>query len=183
VRGPAGPEGCEPRPFRPLTEEQLRAAMPEASEKNVKTYLPYFNRVMQEAHIDTPQRQAAFLAEISAETRQLKWMSELAPKPSYGERFKGRGPLQLTGEANYKAAGRALGLDLVSDPDLVARDPSVGFRSAAWYWSQRDGGLNKHADKGDIDRINQLIVGVKEHASYPARRVAYERAKAALGAS
>jgi putative chitinase len=46
--------------------------------------------------------------------------------------FRGRGPVQLTGRANYTAAGAALGLDLVAHPDLAARD-DVSGRVAAWF--------------------------------------------------
>ncbi|CAM5398637.1 hypothetical protein SMICM304S_10089 [Streptomyces microflavus] len=40
---------------------------------------------------------------------------------------------------NYKAAGDALGLDLLNDPWLVERDPSVAWRTALWYWNTQNG--------------------------------------------
>jgi putative chitinase len=53
-----------------------------------------------------------------------------------GERFLGRGYVQLTGRYNYAQAGRALGLDLVSRPELAA-DPVVAAKIAIWYWQKR----------------------------------------------
>ena len=35
---------------------------------------------------------------------------------------------------NYGQAGKALGLDLLSNPDLVASDAVVSFSAAIWFW-------------------------------------------------
>ena len=35
---------------------------------------------------------------------------------------------------NYGKIGEALGLDLLSNPDLVATDPVVSFKTAIWFW-------------------------------------------------
>ncbi|RCV46680.1 hypothetical protein SEVIR_9G555700v4 [Setaria viridis] len=48
--------------------------------------------------------------------------------------YYGRGPIQLTHDYNYRQAGKALGLDLVSNPDLVSSDPVVAFKTAIWFW-------------------------------------------------
>lgn len=73
-----------------------------------------------------------------------------------GVRFKGRGPIQLTGRSNYRAAGKALGEPLETRPAL-AEEMDVGFRVAAWYWTTRD--LNALADKGDIDAVSRKVNG------------------------
>jgi predicted chitinase len=46
----------------------------------------------------------------------------------------GRGPIQLSWNYNYDACGKALGIDLVNNPDLVATDPSVSFMTSLWFW-------------------------------------------------
>lgn len=51
-----------------------------------------------------------------------------------GEKYFGRGPIQLSWNYNYGQCGQALGLDLLSDPDQVATDPSIAFRTALWFW-------------------------------------------------
>lgn len=70
-------------------------------------------------------------------------------------RFKGRGPIQVTGRANYAKAARETGLDL-SDP-TVAATPDVGFRLASWFWDKKD--LNEFADAGEFDRIPYRVNG------------------------
>lgn len=48
--------------------------------------------------------------------------------------YYGRGPIQLSTEDNYRLAGKALGLDLVGNPDLVSTDAVVAFETAIWFW-------------------------------------------------
>ena len=53
-----------------------------------------------------------------------------------GERYKGRGFIQLTGRDNYTRAGKALNLPLADNPALAAR-PDVAAVIAVWYWKNR----------------------------------------------
>ena len=71
-----------------------------------------------------------------------------------GWKYRGRGPIQLTGKTNYREAGRALGIDLVSSPERVV-DPDVGSLVAAWFWSCSN--LNKYADRKDNVTISKVI--------------------------
>lgn len=57
-------------------------------------------------------------------------------KPGDGERYKGRGFIQITGRDNYRRAGEFLGLPLEQNPELASR-PDVAARIAVWYWKQR----------------------------------------------
>ena len=54
-----------------------------------------------------------------------------------GYRFRGRGCIQLTGHTNYFHAGKALGVDFVMEPDLVAT-PKYAAMTAGWFWSTHD---------------------------------------------
>jgi putative chitinase len=89
--------------------------------------------------------------------------------------FRGRGFIQLTGKDNYRAAGNSLGLDLVSDPDIVLQ-PAVAALTAAWFWKKKM--LNGPADRGDIERATYLINGGQTHIEERTRR--YNRALVAL---
>ncbi|KAL3525201.1 hypothetical protein ACH5RR_013573 [Cinchona calisaya] len=51
-----------------------------------------------------------------------------------GKQYYGRGPIQLTHNYNYGQAGNAIGVDLINNPDLVATDAVVSFKTAIWYW-------------------------------------------------
>lgn len=93
-----------------------------------------------------------------------------------GWKFRGRGPIQLTGRANYRYAGDGLGLPLEADPDVVAQ-PEVGLRVAAWYW--QDKGLNALADAGNFKEITRRINGGE--IGYPARLKRYNENKRIFG--
>ncbi|XP_027345793.1 endochitinase-like [Abrus precatorius] len=51
-----------------------------------------------------------------------------------GKKYYGRGPIQLTHNYNYGQAGKAIGEDLIKNPDLVATNPTVSFKTAIWFW-------------------------------------------------
>lgn len=74
-----------------------------------------------------------------------------------GYKFRGRGYTQLTGRANYAAAGKALGIDLENNPDL-AQDPEVAAKISTWYWKNRDG-LSDAAKRGDVEAVTRRING------------------------
>ncbi|XVF59875.1 hypothetical protein PTKIN_Ptkin07bG0310800 [Pterospermum kingtungense] len=56
-----------------------------------------------------------------------------------GRQYYGRGPIQLTHNYNYGLAGRAIGADLINNPDLVATDPTISFKTAIWFWMTPQG--------------------------------------------
>lgn len=79
-----------------------------------------------------------------------------AESTSDGFRFRGRGPIQITGRSNYARCGQALGLPLIEQPDLLT-DPDVGARAAAWYWTDRK--IGPLADANDIEAVTRKING------------------------
>lgn len=148
---------------------------------------------MSEFNIDTPERQAAFLAQIGHESGGLHWTTEIwgpteAQRRYEGRRdlgntsigdgfaFRGRGLIQTTGRDNYKRTGDALGVDLMANPDALA-EPVLAARSAAWFWNSK--GLNDLADLGDFLTITKRINGGYNGLS--ERQMLWGDAKAALG--
>lgn len=124
------------------------------------------------------------LARQPADIANLVYASRMGngpPESGDGWRFRGRGPIQLTGRDNYLRAGAALGLPLEDEPHLVA-EPGVGFRAAGLYWT-RWKGLNAIADT-ETDaafaaitrKINGGTAGLAERRRY------WKRAKEALAA-
>lgn len=73
-----------------------------------------------------------------------------------GWRYRGRGLFQITGRANYMAAGGALSVDLKNHPELVA-EPEGAAMAAGWFWSAA--GCNDLADSSQIDAITRKING------------------------
>ncbi|MGX9885054.1 glycoside hydrolase family 19 protein [Streptomyces sp. NPDC002276] len=104
---------------------------------------------------DTTKKQeaAAFLANVSHETGGLVYIVEqnTANYPTYCDwsqsygcpagqsAYYGRGPLQLSWNFNYKAAGDALGINLLNNPWLVQNDSAVAWKTALWYWNTQSG--------------------------------------------
>jgi putative chitinase len=70
--------------------------------------------------------------------------------------YRGRGLKQLTGKDNYTRCGKAIGLDLVANPDLLL-EPMAAARSAGWFWAAN--GLSSFADAGDIKGMTKKING------------------------
>ncbi|HEX8703393.1 MAG TPA: LysM peptidoglycan-binding domain-containing protein [Myxococcaceae bacterium] len=170
--GGAGPVNPTPAPGPStggLSLSQLKAIMPNLSDARARQTLPHLNKAMQEAKINTPKRQAAFVAQLAHESAEFRYFEELASGKAYegrrdlgnihpgdGVRYKGRGPIQLTGRSNYRAAGKALGIDLEGNPKRAA-DVDVGFRTAAWFWNSRN--LNTYADAGNFREVTRRING------------------------
>lgn len=76
-----------------------------------------------------------------------------------GWKYRGRGPGQLTGKNNYLACGKALGLNLIANPDQVA-SPEIGALAFGWFWNEGNStgkSLNSLADAGNIDAISDIV--------------------------
>jgi Chitinase class I len=87
---------------------------------------------------------AAFLADVDHETGGLKYVVEqnTANYGSYCDTtnaYYGRGPVQLSWNYNYRAAGEAIGIDLLADPAAVERDPAVAWSTGLWFWNTQVG--------------------------------------------
>ncbi|WP_440576085.1 glycoside hydrolase family 19 protein [Streptomyces sp. AC154] len=96
---------------------------------------------------------AAFLTHADFESVGLQYVKEINEanywiKCDYSQPFGcpagqsayyGRGPIMFSWNFNYKAAGDALGLDLLNNPWLVEQDPSVAWQTALWYWNTQNG--------------------------------------------
>jgi predicted chitinase len=85
-----------------------------------------------------------------------------------GEKFHGRGFIQLTGRDNYRMASQALGIDLLNDPYLAER-PDVAAKIAVWYWKTRvKPYINNFNDtKAVTQKINPALRGLQDrHAKF-----------------
>lgn len=143
-----------------------------AGEADIAEFAPALEAEMASRNIDSPLRRAHFLAQIGHESGELRFRTEGDSGDAYndradlgndqpgdGPRFKGRGLIQLTGRANYKLFGRAIGreAEIMADPDIVGRDPNLCVRAAGWFWESRH--LNSFADRNDLNEITRRVNG------------------------
>ena len=86
-----------------------------------------------------------------------------------GYKFRGRGPIQLTGKDNYAACSDFLFQDdtLIQNPDMLL-DPEYALHSACWFWWKND--LNNYADSADLvtmtKRINGGTIGLEDRIAH-----------------
>ena len=160
-----------------INAQQLLQILPNAGATKAGVFAPVLNTAMIRFDIVTPRRQAMFLAQIGHESGQLRYVRELGGN-SYlakydtgklaaalgntpeadgdGQKYCGRGLIQITGRSNYKRCGEALGLDLINHPELLEQ-PEHAASSAAWFWHKA--GLNRLADRGEFNAVTRRING------------------------
>lgn len=160
----------------PITVQQLLQILPNAG-RHAGVFVPVLNTAMGKFGIVTPRRIAAFIAQIGHESGQFRYVRELgsdAYLAKYdtgklaqrlgntleadgdGQKYRGRGLIQITGRENYLRCGETLGLDLIKRPELLEQ-PEHAAMSAAWYW--KNAGLNTLADRGEFEKITRKING------------------------
>jgi putative chitinase len=153
-----------------VTVEQLRQFAPKAPGDDINQ----LNAAMDEFGIDTPIRQAMFLAQLCVECIEFTTFVEIwepgnptvdqalyqgrhgNDRPGDGYLFRGRGGIQVTFADNYRACGADIGVDLYNRPELAAT-PEQRYRVSGWYWRSRN--LNQFADAGDTTTTTKLING------------------------
>jgi len=163
----------------------LWAVMINASAARIEAFHQPMLAALERYGIDTPLRIAHFLAQVAHESGCLRYTEEIASGQAYegrkdlgnlqpgdGVRFKGRGLIQLTGRANYRAYGQHCQRDFeAEDPDQVSHDPALAVDVAGWFWWRN--GLNEWADQDDLRqvtrRINGGYNGLDDRAFYLAR--------------
>ncbi|MBO7051788.1 MAG: glycoside hydrolase family 19 protein [Prevotella sp.] len=171
-----------------ITGTQLRRIMPNL-ERNLKanrhfrgqtadTVAELMNRYAEEFGITTPLQWVHYLAQVAHESAELRYTEELASGAAYdtgrlavklgntpekdgdGQKYKGRGLIQLTGRSNYEAYKKYCGYDVVKQPELLAK-PVGAIRSSMWFWKTH--GLNELADRDDIVAVTKRINGGTNH--------------------
>ena len=187
-----------------VTRTQLKKIMTRAPYTRIDKYLAYLNAAMDEFGITTKERRAHFLAQIAHESAEMRYTRELASGAAYdtgrkaimlgntpqkdgdGQKYKGRGFIQLTGKANYERYKKFCGFDVVAKPELLEL-PKGATRSAAWFFTQGcgqnlcyvadlDNGKNTEMVLQKITRvINGGLTGLESRRRY------LQRAKNVLG--
>ena len=157
---------------------QLLQVMPGARLR-AGIFLAALNGALHRYGIDSAKRTAAFLAQIGHESGELRYVRELGSDQYLskydtgtlairlgntpqadgdGQKYRGRGLIQITGRRNYLACSQALFGDdrLLQQPELLEQ-PQWASESAAWFWQSN--GLNELADKDQFTTITRRING------------------------
>jgi Predicted chitinase len=131
---------------------------------------------MQRFSINSTLRAAHFIAQIAHESGSFVYVKEIASGAAYdtgrlavklgntpasdgdGQKYKGRGYIQLTGRSNYEMFDKFTGgkYNLINHPERI-EEPGLAMLVAGWYWNKKN--LNYLADKDDIDGITHIING------------------------
>lgn len=152
------------------------------------------NKAMEKYEINTYNRICMFLAQVGHESARLHFVREIwnpqqCPwqakyegrvdlgnvRSGDGFSFRGRGLIQITGRANYRECGKALGVDFEATPELLESREYAAI-SAGWYWNSRS--LNALADKEDVKAVTKKING--GYNGLEDRQKLYESAKEIL---
>ncbi|CAI9108590.1 OLC1v1008234C2 [Oldenlandia corymbosa var. corymbosa] len=97
---------------------------------------------------DAKREIAAFFAHVTYETGHFCYVEEINRSSAFcvtgtqypcvpGKSYYGRGPLQLTWNFNYGPAGQSIGFDGLGNPDIVARDNVISFKTGLWDWMRK----------------------------------------------
>ena len=176
----------------PMTPAEWKTVIykiePRAKEWIVLGLADAMPHMVERFEINTPLRQQHFLAQCAHESDHFQTTREYASGKAYemrrdlgntvkgdGERFRGRGLIQLTGRFNYEAASKALGEPYVDDPPLVEKFPAAAIVSG-WFWHKND--INKHADRDDVRAVTKVVNG--GYNGLDSRQVALKNAKSAF---
>lgn len=186
-----GPVATAPAP----DDAQLLAyAMGESlSLDRYRQLLPAVREALVQSECTNPQRVAQWLAQIGHESGGLKWMEELADGSAYegradlgntepgdGPRFKGHGPIQITGRTNHTQVSEwAFSRGLVPSATYFVEFPAelagdrYGMLGAVWYWIAARPQINALCDAGDTEGVTQCINGGQN--GIDDRRARYSR--------
>lgn len=154
--------------------------------------LPGYLNAAKAAGITTVDRAAMWAAQLGHESVGLRYMEEIADGSAYngrrdlgnihpgdGPRFKGRGPIQLTGRNNYRAftawakRNGHSNIDFEAQPNKLS-EPHWGFLAATYYWTAARPQINSLSDRRDLEGVTRAINGGLNGLA--DRRARYNRA-------
>ncbi|KAL1544852.1 chitinase [Salvia divinorum] len=138
---------------------------------------------------DSKREIAAFFAHVAHETGSLCFIEENGgqSKPycdqtyskwpcAANKHYYGRGPLKLTWNYNYGAAGRAIGFNVLKNPELVATNALISIKASIWFWMENCHGtfISGKGFGATIRAINSAECDGKRTAQVSSRVKYYE---------
>lgn len=166
-----------------VTVDMVGQMFPQTPRVNIQFHLPFVLKALLDAALADKSLVLMALGTIRAETASFLPISELESRfntspggrafdlydnradlgnqgPPDGELFKGRGFIQLTGRANYRQIGNAIGLgdQLAQNPDL-ANDPDIAAKILAAFLGNKQGEIRQALEAGDLALARKLVNG------------------------
>ena len=154
-----------------ITAEQFYAIAPQTSLDKLEPLVAPLNIALAKYEINTPLRICHFLAQCCHESDQFNTTEEYASGDDYDDRddlgntpeidgdgrlYKGRSFICVTGKANYQDLSDYVGLECVSNPELLA-SAEYAWLGACWFWDKHN--LNNLADQDEFTLITRIING------------------------
>jgi len=164
-----------------LTPEDIKQLLPNSPLENIKKYWPEIANALKKYNLWYKDMILMALGTIYAETSAFKPIDEYISKyntPPGGEpyskydfrtdignnavgdgsKYKGRGFIQLTGKSNYRAFGKKLGIDLISNPEL-ANDPKYAAEILALFLKDKESKIKRALLEQDLRTARKLVNG------------------------
>lgn len=166
-----------------ITVEVAARMLPDAPRASIESNLPLVLNALVEPQLADKAMILMALATIRAEAASFKPISEGESRyntstgghpfdlydhradlgnlgPPDGERFRGRGFVQLTGRSNYALHGAAIGLgnQLIDDPEL-ANDPEIAARLLASFLKSHEEKIRAALAANDLAEARRLVNG------------------------
>lgn len=114
-----------------------------------------------------------------ADDYQGSWCQPVKAAP--GQQYYGRGWFQLSWPCNYNAAGKALGVDLLTNPEQVADSDALAAATAMWFWNANNMGQPARNGNfgGTTQKINSIECGAS--AKQTSRIARYQKVRRCFG--
>ena len=166
-----------------VTVDKVAIMFPGAPRQNIEMYLPFVLKALENVELIDREMVLMALATIRAETGSFAPISELPSKlntappgpdfnlydrrtdlgnqgPPDGERYRGRGFIQLTGKDNYRRYGQKVGLgdDLVNNPD-IANSTQIAAQLMAAFLKDKEYQIREALSQNRLDKARRAING------------------------
>ena len=158
-----------------INQAQLLRAVPNLYKPRLDEFVASFNMYAIHFDIDSTKRVVHYLSQVFHESGNLRYVEEIASGAAYdtgklaerlgntpekdgdGQKYKGRGYIQLTGFRNYQNFNQSdmCTEDVVNHPEKVAKYP-LNQVASMWFWQTN--GLNEIADRDDGGSAGEDIV-------------------------
>jgi putative chitinase len=162
----------------------LQAAAPKTKDSVLLNFLPSLNKICGKYDINSKLRKAHFLAQVAVESGGFRYTKEIwgpteiqklyeppsrkasglgNTQPGDGERFKGRGLIQITGRYNYTAFASSINMSL-EDVTAYMETTDGAVESAAWYWIahfKKNGNIisDEGASESVVTKVSKYVNG------------------------